>query len=498
LGFSASQINGVGKIAETTVTALEQLTYRDDIRRTTLLTWGNIFSPIGLLRPRRAWCAACHEERLRERKPLYEPLIWTLEAVSICPWHHEWLREICQRCSHPLPVLAAFSYPGYCSRCGGWLGLSNLKVNGDLSTVPSISKEELARQVSITNSISEILTRMLALTASPSHERFIANFGKSIDQVGGGSINRFSTLVGLWSGMVRRLLSGKTKLRLPVLLQISSRLNISPFDLLSDTDSQKVLEKRIAMPVQGTSHPEKPVPWDEVKEKLRLASGEHPPPALEAVAQRMGYYPARLSNNFPKQCALIVRRYNEYRNSRHPEPKKINRVLRAALKEKPPPSLQEVLRRLGCQSTGYYYYYNYPELCFAIAERFKNYRNKPFNIDTDRERLQVALVAQPPPSFSEVARRLDHNREFIRRKFPELSKAITSRYIKHRDAYRKEKVEQLRNEIRAAINQITASELYVSEARVREHVKKRLPSLGRDSLFKQALRAVKTEMGLNK
>jgi hypothetical protein len=79
-----------------------------------------------------------------------------------------------------------------------------------------------------------------------------------------------------------------------------------------------------------------------------------------------------------------------------------------------------------------------------------------------------------------------------------LSKEIASRYIAHRDAHRKLKAERLRNEIRAAIKQITASGLYVSEAKVREHVKTRLPSPGRDSLFKQALRAVKTEMGLNK
>jgi len=212
----------------------------------------------------------------------------------------------------------------------------------------------------------------------------------------------------------------------------------------------------------------------------------------------MGYYPARLSNNFPRECDRIVSRYYEYRKGKHPEPRKISKVLRAALGEKPPPSLQKVLRHLGCQSTGYYYYYNYPELCLAIAERFKNYRNKPFNIENDRKRLQAALTEQPPPPFLEVARRLGHNREFIRRKYPELSKEIASRYIAHCDAHRKLKAEQLRNEIRTAIKQITASELYVSEARVREHVKNRLPSLGRDSLFKQALRAVKTEMGLSK
>ena len=97
-----------------------------------------------------------------------------------------------------------------------------------------------------------------------------------------------------------------------------------------------------------------------------------------------------------------------------------------------------------------------------------------------------------------VARRLGHNREFIRRKFPELSKAITSRYVSYREAYRKVKAEQLRSEIRVAINHIRASGLYVSEARVRQYVKKRMPRIGRASLFKQALRAVKTEMGLNK
>jgi hypothetical protein len=160
--------------------------------------------------------------------------------------------------------------------------------------------------------------------------------------------------------------------------------------------------------------------------------------------------------------------------------------------------LQAVLRRLGCQDTGYYYYYNYPDLCFAIAKRFKDSRNKPFDVDTDRERLREILVEQPPPPFLEVAKRLGHNREFIRKKFPELSQAITSRYLTYCAALRKKKDEQLRSEIRAAVRRIVASGQYVSEARVRKHVKKNLPNIGRDSLFKQALREIKAEMGLKR
>jgi hypothetical protein len=475
LGFSASQINGFGKIAETTITALEQLTYRDNLRYMTLLTWGNIFSSVGLLRPQRAWCAVCHDERLKEGKPLYEQLIWTFEDISVCPWHREQLRETCQHYKHSLPVLAAFSYPGYCSRCGRWLGSSNLNVKGKCSGPLLVSKAEIARQVSTTYSISEFLSGALTLSEPPPHDRFIANLTNLIEQTASGRINYFSTVVGLWSGTVRRLLAGTTKLRLSVLLQICLRLNISPFNLLSNADNLAVPENRLAMLGERTTRPDKPISWEDIGKKLSRALREHPPPSLESVARRMGYYPIRLSNNFPKQCARIVSRYREYRRSKHPEPKKINSALRAALREQPPPSLQKVLRRLGCQSTGYYFYYDYPDLCFAIAERFKNHRNKPFNIEIERERLQAALVEQPPPPFSEVAKRLSHNREFVRRKFPELSKAIRLRYISYRDASRKLKAEQLRDEIRVAINQITASGLYVSEARVREHVKNACP-----------------------
>jgi len=50
--------------------------------------------------------------------------------------------------------------------------------------------------------------------------------------------------------------------------------------------------------------------------------------------------------------------------------------------------------------------------------------------------------------------------------------------------------------IREAIEQIAASGLYVSEARVREYAKRHLSGMGRSSLFKQALCEIKSEVGL--
>jgi hypothetical protein len=361
-----------------------------------------------------------------------------------------------------------------------------------------VAEDELARQLVITHLIGELLSRAPTLAVPPSHKTFIANFAKCIERFADGHINYFSNVVGLWSGTVRRLLAGRTKPRLVVLLQVCSRLNISLFDLLSDDGNEGMLKKWRAMVKEGIPRSPEKVPWNEVRKKLLLALQEHPPPSLEKVARHMGYFQPKLSRNFPDECARIVNRYKEYKRSRHPNPQRIYEALHDALEEQTPPSLQAVLRRLGCQDTGYYYYYNYPDLCFAIAKRFKDSRNKPFNVDTDRERLQEILFEQPPPPFFEVAKRLGHNREFVRKKFPELSKAIASRYLTYRAALRMRKAEQLRNEVRAAVRQIMASGQYASEARVKKQVKKTLPSLGRDSLFKQALREIKAEMGLKR
>lgn len=84
----------------------------------------------------------------------------------------------------------------------------------------------------------------------------------------------------------------------------------------------------------------------------------------------------------------------------------------------------------------------------------------------------------------------------MRGKFPELSKAVTVRHLNYQSVLRKDKALQLRRVIREAAEQIVAAGLYASEARVKEYARNHLPNLGRDNLFKEALREVKSEMGL--
>lgn len=489
LGDWAKQLNGTTKHSSVTAAVIESLTKHSGLHNLTLRPWQNVLSFNQLFRPTKAWCAICYREWLKEGKTLYDPLLWTLEVICICPWHHQQLCNVCPHCNRQLPVLSAHAKPGFCPRCKGWLGKSDNSLCSRQNGKQVIPSAVQARQASIFHSVADLLSRTQELTSQPKRSNFVSLLHKYIKRDAHGSINLFADLVGIWSGTVRRMADGALKPRLEILCQVCSRLNISLFDLLTGAGGEDIPEPVIITLGART-------PWSEVKGKLRMAQREWPPPSLEAVAKRLGYYPAKLKSHFPKQCAQIIRWYTSYVLKRHPDNKKIRSIFRQALNEQPPPSLQRVFRRLGCQNTGYYYYAHFPDLCFAVAHRFKAYRNKPFDIEVDRKRLHLALVEEPPPSFSEVARRLNHKRDFVAQKFPELSKAIVSRYLYYRTALRRENAERLRHEIRRAICDITASHLYVSEARVKAHIGQHLPNIGRDSLFKQALREIKAEMGI--
>jgi hypothetical protein len=92
--------------------------------------------------------------------------------------------------------------------------------------------------------------------------------------------------------------------------------------------------------------------------------------------------------------------------------------------------------------------------------------------------------------------RLGHKRDFFRQKYPEIARAIGSRHMQYRKDQQKERAVKLREMIRAAIKSILAYGKYISEARVKEYLRRHKFSTGRDILFKQALREIKSEMGI--
>ncbi|WP_243372622.1 TniQ family protein [Geotalea sp. SG265] len=115
-------VNGIDSTASDWVDVLKRLTLRTDLLFTTLLPYQNILTNNYLLHKSSAWCPACYQEWRDSDLPIYEPLLWKIQAVLVCPVHRYELQDTCPHCWKKQSHLSPLCRPGLCSHCKGWLG----------------------------------------------------------------------------------------------------------------------------------------------------------------------------------------------------------------------------------------------------------------------------------------------------------------------------------------------------------------------------------------
>jgi DNA-binding Lrp family transcriptional regulator len=108
--------------------------------------------------------------------------------------------------------------------------------------------------------------------------------------------------------------------------------------------------------------------------------------------------------------------------------------------------------------------------------------------------MRAALEENPPPSFSEVARRIGCTRENLRKKIPDLSADINRRYEDYLFVSRKENLAHLEWEVRKAFIKLQNENEIISMNKVKEM----LPRKWNDKNFKNAYRMISEEMKLEK
>lgn len=119
---NAHTINGMDSTAKCFAENLSDLTQVNELSSLTFLKWHKTFSTRHLLRSNKAWCPKCFDEWLISNRPIYEPLIWSLQDLQICSKHGISLQEQCPFCLSKLPFLSRNLRLGYCSNCFNWLG----------------------------------------------------------------------------------------------------------------------------------------------------------------------------------------------------------------------------------------------------------------------------------------------------------------------------------------------------------------------------------------
>lgn len=118
---SSSALLGVGKEAHDWASLLNEYTGNTNLERLTMLGWKKQLPSRRLIKPSRSWCPYCIEEM---HEIIYEPLVWSLQVIDFCDKHNCSLDAQCPHCQCRNHHVNRKHKPGYCNRCGGWLGMA--------------------------------------------------------------------------------------------------------------------------------------------------------------------------------------------------------------------------------------------------------------------------------------------------------------------------------------------------------------------------------------
>jgi hypothetical protein len=309
-------LNGTSATSSDWVQALEQLTLRRDLRFLTILTFADALSPRGLLRRTQAWCPACYEEWRETDRVIYQPLLWALEVIQVCPRHGLRLHLRCPYtdCGHELPALAPRAQAGYCPQCEHWLGNpSPREGNAQGSGI-----EERERQQWVGTVVGELLAAAPDFSASPRREVIAASITTHVQAVMNGNFSAFARYLHVHRRTAWEWGQGLQVPQLDALLQLCSYFGTSPVHLLTGYALGTA-------PVQQHAPEEKPMTEKPIKrfrkfetERLRCAlegvlqEEENPPPSMREVAGRLQYDSSHLYKHFPDLCRAIAARYRAH------------------------------------------------------------------------------------------------------------------------------------------------------------------------------------------
>jgi hypothetical protein len=379
-------LNGMGKWVVNLIEALEALTFNNDLRFMTMLTWVQVLPNRNLLRPVRAWCPHCYEHWRTNNEIIYEPLLWSLNDVAICLHHYQYLSTLCPHCFKENRLLAWRSRPGYCSKCGGWFGSSS---NLELVDNVKISQTELEWQNWVTHNLGDLIAATPNLYP-PVKEKISQTLSAYANVFANGNIAVFAQMIGMGRFQTHRWCTGKSLPTIDALLQICFRLDISLLDFFykeENIKSMNVILKNKSPSRKPTKEPFKLLyTQDEIVHILENALSTNPPPSLVEITENLGYKQTSvLYYHSSDLCKAIQSRHAEYKKTE--KLKKMQSLLERVLasEEYPPLSMQEVTKQLGISLPSLKKYF--PEICRAISERYTNYRQ-------EKSKQRVEILSQ--------------------------------------------------------------------------------------------------------
>lgn len=216
--------------------ALEDLTFLPDLATLTFSPCAPLLDPasLGHLGPhRKRWCAVCFAAWEADATPLYEPLLWRLALVELCPVHRTRLLDRCPTCNRFQPLITQ-GYPiGTCVHCKHLLHRSASLLSSDEASLALSDRWSLWRSVALSRLVawSSTLGRSTSGYSAVSVHGFRRLLEHALEAPPDPSINSRLALacaLGQHSSRFYRLLSGTLRPSLQVLLDTCMQLGADP------------------------------------------------------------------------------------------------------------------------------------------------------------------------------------------------------------------------------------------------------------------------------
>ncbi len=301
-------MNGCSSSAETWVAALEQLTTRDDLRRLTLLPFAHLFSDKETINTIRRWCPSCLDEWLNKKLTLYEPLLWCIKSVDICPLHHEELMFKCPHCGHMSTLLRPRTIPGYCSICEGWVGQTTSNSQSPEHSEFQIWAAEETGELLASGKIENITQRG---TLPAALDYYIKKRSKR------DGIQFTAKLIKVSPKTLLKWQSGESQPSLHNLLRLCWLFKLKLVEL--DTQAVNIeniegFDERVAEESSENSLSRSKFDWMKVEKHLNdIVEGNVEPMRISDIAKVYGCCPAHIYPRYSDLCKTVTAKCAQYK-----------------------------------------------------------------------------------------------------------------------------------------------------------------------------------------
>jgi transcriptional regulator with XRE-family HTH domain len=224
-----------------------------------------------------------------------------------------------------------------------------------------------------------------------------------------------------------------------------------------------------------------------IQRTLELALTRDCPPAVDQIAADLGYKSTcSLYLRFPHFCYQITARRREYVDRCLSG---IRPTLDVALKEEPPPSLAEVLRRVRPNSYRLVRK-SFPELIDAIRARHMEWT--AVCEEQTRLKLLAALEEVPPRSLKLIMNLYGYNRTTLYKKCGDLCRKISARYAAYQRQQGAERKKAFKEQVRKVVVKLRESGVSPSAGRVAKSLEN--PVIKQLSALNEILNELKIEL----